>query len=301
MGKFVFGYKPEPKKVQKPQNMMQTIKEVGLMRLRMMKFDFKIFGGWAIAGILILALFLTIWIFKHQTDETLAKSARLVEYNNEMGEFFITWQNKLASQNKNETIKTLYIAYASDIIIKHYQNNQTTRYRQMSKSEIYDFLSLIYDYANSGAFETADEFLPLAYAVVETDFYFNPIGLDGERTVFQFMEQTAQYVYRQHGRPYFQGWYNSINETVWLWFHFHRELSLNFLNVDKEREIRWTALAYNAGLYRNRLIPYYKADSTIERYLYDYPLNKGISTYNRQIYEKYMEYRSGFKAIYNED
>ena len=263
--------------------------------------DVKSYLGWAIAGIIGFSLVIVIYIFNSKIDKILQDTKDMSELNKSREQFYIEWHARVSSQNQNEHTKSLYFNYASEIIRNHYLKNPAKNKRQMRPDEIYSLLDTIYCYTVSGIFPTASYpdglFLPLAFARVETDFYPEVIGEDGERGIFQFMLDTARKVYDENGKPYVDNFWESPNEVVWLWFNYYRQLSTNFIHESKEREIRWTALAYNAGLYRNRLIPYFQRDSTIEAYLREYPLVKGSFSYNRQIYDVFKEYRDGFGIL----
>jgi hypothetical protein len=261
----------------------------------------KPYLGWIVAVAVGIALAVVVILFNVKIEKIMQETRNMVEMNIAREQFYIEWHKRVATQSQNEHTKSLYFNYASEIIRQHYLKNPSQIHRQMRPDEIYSLLDTIYCYASSGVFPTASYpdglFLPLAFIRIETDFYPEVIGEDGERCLFQFMHETARSVYSENGRPFVDNFWESPNESVWLWFNFYRKLSMNFINEDKEREIRWSALAYNTGLYRNRLIPYFQKESTIEDYLREYPLNKGSLSYNWQVFETFIEYKKGFGVL----
>ena len=260
----------------------------------------KSYLTWVIVSCLII-ISLVVVFFNFKIEKIISDTKSMVELNNSREQFYIEWHAQVSSHNQNEHIKSLYFNYASELIRQHYQKRPSQVCRQMRPDEIYNLLDTIYTYSVSGLFPTAGYpdglFLPLAFACVETDFYPDVIGEDGERSIFQFMDLTARAVFADNGKPFVDNFWQSPNESVWLWFNYYRQLSTNFVNEDKEREVRWSALAYNAGLYRNRLVPYFQNGSSIEAYLKEYPLLKGSLVYNRKVYETFLEYKNGFGGI----
>jgi len=244
--------------------------------------------------IIVIILFARIGKIKHE-------SKSLIELTNQRDQFYIEWHSRVAKDNQNEHIKSLYFDYASELIRRHYQKVPSKTQRQMRPDEIYSFLDTIYYYAVSNIFPSAKYpdglFLPLAFACVETDFYPDVVGLDGERSVFQFMTDTARSVYFQNGKPFVANFWMLPQESVWLWFNYYRQLSSNFICDSKEREIQWTALAYNAGLYRNKILHYFSQGYSVEKYLNHYPYKKGNSAYSRKVYEIFKEYKEGFTIL----
>jgi hypothetical protein len=259
--------------------------------------------GWAIAILLALSLTATILInsnnlkiFKEDNrmvmelermriEDTLARIERI---------------NYLAYTN--DTTKVFFINYAKDLINRHYLTHRIPEARRMSPIEKDEFLELIWEYASSGIYPSVGLplglFLPLSYALNESEFIPDAIGGDGERSVFQFMESTAREIYRRNGKTFVPDFWRHPREYVWLWFEYYdRHLAWNFVHEDLERHVRWTALAYNAGLYRNRLLHYFNQGWSIESYLRDFPLVRGIARYNRRIWEVYVEYREGFANV----
>ena len=220
------------------------------------------------------------------------QSEDLVEYNKQMGELFITWQEQLYKQNQLHERRDSFMIYTSDIIIKHYINHKSVVYKQMTSNEIIILLDTIYSCSLSYGI---DPFLPLAFAVVETDLYNDAIGADGERSIYQFMPETAREMYRELNIPFNENYWRDPCESTKLWFAYYKKLSMNFSSENEERTIKWTALSYNAGLYRNSLRYYFNNDYDIEMYLRNFPIRKGINTYYKDIYNKYVEFKSGFE------
>jgi hypothetical protein len=264
---------------------------------------FKLFGGWIVALLLAVALAITIVTLTTRAENSTARFARYIEEERMRIEDTLARYERLNLHNvTNERMKEHFISYGKEIIRRHYLDNRIPESRQMTPFARDEFLEAIWDFASSGLYPNAGIpeglFLPLAFARVESDFIPGAVGLDGERSVFQFMDQTARERYRRSGRSFIPNFCSVPREAVWLWFEYYsRELSVNFETDDFERRVRWTALAYNAGLYRNRLIHYFRQGSTVEAYLRDFPLRRGIATYSRLIWETYYTYRSGFAAI----
>jgi len=296
---FQFGKINPPKSQTKKQTTIETKQTLGEKIMK--RFDFKTSGGWIAAILLFGAIIFLGFMFKSQMDNMAENQRQMVEYNEMMGMFFIDWQEKIAEQNSNEHIKSAYIAYGADIIFRHYQRQRVAEHRRMTPREINDLLETIYYYAKSNAFPQSAYpdglFLPLAYAAIESDFIPVAIGADGERSIFQFMEATAREVYRRNGKPFVPNFWQCPKESTWLWFHYYRQIADNFRHDDKEREIRFSALAYNAGTYRNQLIPYFNRNLSIETYLSHFPLRRGIATYNKMIYDTYRQYRDNFRPL----
>jgi len=269
-------------------------------RVNMKKFNVLIFA-WCLVGLLLLSMVAIILLANHKMNSIVQGSRDLMDLSISREQFYIEWHERVSRQNTNEHTKALYFNYASELIRQHYQRNPSLSKRQMRPDEIYDLLDAIWYYTASDVFPTLSYpdglFLPLAFAVVETDFYPDVIGEDGERSIFQFMDATARDNYSRNGRTFVDNFWLIPQESVWLFFNYYRHLSSNFIHEDKEREIRWTALAYNAGLYRNRLIPRFEQGFSIDAYLREFPLNRGFTGYNRRIYEMFRQYRDGFGLL----
>jgi len=221
------------------------------------------------------------------------QSEDLVNYNKQMGELFITWQEHLFKQNQMNARRDSFIIYASDIIIKHYIANPSRVHRPMTSSEIIILVDAIYNNSQSYGI---DPFLPLAFARVESDFYPDVLGLDGEKSIYQFMMSTAENMSRELHIPWNENFWRDPTASTQLWFAYYKKLSMNFVSESEERTIKWTSLAYNAGLYRNQLRYYFDQNAEIETYLRNFPIRKGISTYYKQIYDTYIQYKSGFEV-----
>ena len=266
-----------------------------------MKDKLTAYLSWITTGLVSAALIIVIIFFSKRIDFIMQEANDMFDLNSSREQFYIEWRERSARQSQNEHVKALYFNYASEIIRQHYLKKPSAALRRMRPDEIYDLLDTIYNYASSNVFPTANFpdglFLPLAFACVETDFYPESEGEDGERSIFQFMDYTARSVYYENGRPFVDCFWQSPQECVWLWFNYHRKLSINFIHEDKEQEIRWTALAYNAGLHRNRLLPSFQKGLSIELYLREYPLLKGSAGYNRRVYEIFTKYKEGFGAL----
>jgi soluble lytic murein transglycosylase-like protein len=249
--------------------------------------------------ILGLSFISSIVFFNKKTTEIQQRSEELVSYNQEMGALFIAFQENIISQNLINQRRDVFMIYAMDIIVKNYIEHKSTRYKEMAHSDIIIFLDEIY--SNSIA-TGINPFLPLAFARVETQFYNDAIGLDGERSVFQFMEATARETYRKLNIPYLEDWWRNPKEVVRLWFAYYHELSNNFIHESEERSVRWTALAYNAGLYRNRMKYNFINGAAIDEFVSSvYIYNKGNRHYNREIWNTYLIYKNGFELRNSEN
>jgi hypothetical protein len=247
----------------------------------------------AILIILILssAILIVYREFTNQISQIHADSQQLVTYNQQMGELFISLQERIISQNLINQRHDVFMIYSMDIIVKHYLEHPSNK-RQMRPDEIITFLDEIWK-----QFEITgiNPFIPLAFATIETDFYYEEIGRDGERSIFQFMEETARETCAELKSPFISNWWKDQKEAVRLFYSFYYKISNNFISDDEETTIRWSALAYNAGLYRNSLKYYFKNGYSIEEYLVDFPIRKGISSYNNNIYRTFVKYRNGFE------
>jgi soluble lytic murein transglycosylase-like protein len=246
-----------------------------------------------IIAILALSFTSSIVFFNKKTTEIQQRSEELVSYNQEMGALFIAFQERIISQNLINQRRDVFMIYAMDIIAKNYISHRSTKYSEMSHNDIIIFLDEIY--SNSVA-TGINPFLPLAFARVETQFYNEALGVDGERSVFQFMEATARETYRKLNLPYLEDWWRDPKETVRLWFAYYHELSNHFVSESEERSVRWTALAYNAGLYRNRMKYNFANGAAIDEFVSSvYIYNKGNKHYNREIWNTYITYKHGFE------
>jgi len=256
---------------------------------------------WAVAGALSIISIATAVIVFIQLDKTKHDLKKLAELNNSREQFYIEWHYQVTRNNQNEHIKSLYFDYASELIRQHYVKVPSRTQRQMRPDEIYSLLDTIYYYATSNQFATASYpdglFLPLAFACVESNFYPEVIGDAGERSIYQFMQDTAQKVYADNGKPFVNNFWQSPQESTWLWFNYYRQLSSNFIHTDKEKEVRWTALAYNVGLYRNGMVYYFNQGTTIDRYLNRHPITRGVATYNQEVYKTFIKYKNGFVIL----
>jgi hypothetical protein len=244
-----------------------------------------------VIAILTGSLIVGYHLFTKQIEEIQAKSEQLVTYNQQMGELFIAFQERIISQNLISQRHDVFMVYAMDIIVKHYLNHPNKNYRQMSAPEIILFLDEIwkqYEVTN------ISPFIALAFAAIETDYYFGAVGKDGERSVFQFMDYTARNTFSELHLPWTGDWWKNPQLSVRLFYAYYHKLSINFTSENEEKTIRWTALAYNAGLYRNGMKYHFDVGDSIDSYLYLYPLKRGISDYNLKVYNKYIEYRDGF-------
>jgi hypothetical protein len=245
----------------------------------------------AIITVLVIGIFSITFYLTSKIEEIKRNSKELVLYNQQMGELFLILQERITSQNLINQSKDIFMVYSMNIITKHYIQNKSPRYSPMSSSDIIIFLDEIY--LNS-IVSGINPFIPLAFACVETDFYNDALGLDGERSVFQIMETTARETYRKLNLPYLDNWWRDPKECVRLWFAYYHELSNNFIHEDNEKTIRWTALAYNIGLYRNKMIYNFSIETNIDHFVNDLYYSKGNRNYNKQIYEVFLDYSSNF-------
>jgi type II secretory pathway pseudopilin PulG len=235
----------------------------------------------------------TIYYFSQKIEVIQQQSENLVAYNQQMGELYIHFQEKILARTLVNERRDIFMIYSMNIIIRHYIEKNSSRYRKMTSNEIITFLDEIYiNSQNTGI----NPFIPLAFACVETDFYNDAVGLDGERSMFQFMNSTVRGVYWKLHLPYLDDWWKDPKECVRVWFAYYHELSNNFIHEDPEQTIRWTALAYNVGLYRNRLLYNFNAGNDIDYYISTIYRSKGNSSYSRKVYEKYLEYSTGFDS-----
>jgi hypothetical protein len=248
------------------------------------------FGGWIVSIILGITIVIIVAFFFQANERIQEKAERLVDYNGQMGELFIAWQEQISSNAELGNKRDIFIIYSSNIIINHYLDHPSTQ-KPMSKKDIIIFVEEIYARANE--FKISP-FIPLAFAAVESNFYPDAVGLDGERSVFQFMDDTVRDTYVELHTPYVKDWWKTPTEAVKVFFAHYYKLSTNFTARDDDENIRWAALAYNAGLYRNALKAYYTSGSSIDAYLKDYPLKRGIRAYNQNILETYHRYRENF-------
>jgi soluble lytic murein transglycosylase-like protein len=208
-----------------------------------------------------------------------------------MNELFVSLQENILFKDSISQRRSDFIIFGGSIIENTYLSNPSKELRQLTADERVELLSEIYKYSNS---YEIDPFLPLAFAYVETRFYPTVVGKDGERSLFQFMDHTARATYVELQESFIPGWFNNQKEAVKLWFAHYRKLSNRFLTRTEEDNIRFTAIAYNAGLYRNALLHYYDNDKTINEYLSDYPLKYGIKEYNMNVYKKWIEFKQKF-------
>jgi hypothetical protein len=215
----------------------------------------------------------------------------LLSYNKQMGELFLALQDNILSTTKATQQRELFIIYSADYILKHY-NEYKSNLPPMTPTTITTFLSEIY---SKSLIYNIDPFLPLAFAQVETHFYNDAIGQDGERSVFQFMDMTARETYRKINKPFLPNWYQDPQESVTLWFAYYHELNNNFIHESEERSVRWTALAYNAGLYRNGLRRAFNTDQGIDQFVNQVYISKGNKHYNREVWNTYLKLKQGFE------
>jgi len=261
--------------------------------------------GWILAAMLLVMLVFVFVFVRGQNQAFLANMDRLEYREKQMESFFMEQRKENARIAKSDIDKENYIAYFSNVITEFYSPRTNTRNNELSMAERRRLLSLIYDYAKGSGFPYADEFLPLAYLRVESEFYQYVTkngrkeyitGTSGERGMFQFMPATARELYRKNGRDFDPEWWKSFEEQVWLWFTFNNELAFVFKDAEDDMRVRWTAYAYNRGTYRNELVTYYWNDRTIEHHLRDWPFKaSGDPRYNTNILYFYNQYRDGFR------
>jgi len=261
--------------------------------------------GWIVAGLLLVTVVLGLVFVKNQNATFRANMDRLEYREGQMEQFFMEQRKENARIAKSDIDRENYIAYFSNVITEFYASRTSGRNNELTMAERRLLLGTIYDYAKGTGFPFADEFLPLAYLRVESEFYqYNSVGgrreyltgTSGERSMFQFMPATAREIYRRHGRDFDPEWYKSFEECVWLWFNFNHELSFIFKDADEDDRIRWAAYSYNRGHYRNELVTYYLNGLTIERHLRDWPFrSQGDPNYNYHILRFYRQYRDGFR------
>lgn len=263
-----------------------------------MKFDFKSWGGYLIAaGFLCVIVASFIFIYQQGTKiEILNERIEIVDENmTKREEFLLYLERRISSQSVEEETKVIYILYARNIIDNHYRVFGVPQHEQMTDAQIADFLEQIFLYAKTLPIPIEEGlFLPLAYASVETHFCPGRVGGDGERSLFQFMDDTAKQTYERNGKSYNPNFWNRAEEYVWLWFAHYGDIVRYFDSPNTERKIRFTAIAYNAGLYRNELRLAFNENWTIEQYLNKHPLKKGIASYNEDIYTRFIQYKEDF-------
>lgn len=273
---------------------------------------FKLSINTIIIGVLIILLIIglvfSITFMNKQINvgkDLMTESNYIVQQYEEFISAQIAESNRLDSSERE---RESYILYFDRLIINFYADNPSNRLNEMNAEQRRLLLGSIYDYAKSPSanYGFIDEYLPLAFIFVETQFYPYRTrngnkelirGGDGERSMFQFMEGTAKDVYRRMGKEWNSEWYTSIEDSVWVWFNGYKEIFVRpFEDASSDEfRIRWSAYHYNRGGYRNQLIPYYKAGRTIEQHLIDYPINKGNKEYNNQIYFYYLQFKNGFE------
>jgi len=291
----------------KKDNVIKCAKEK-VMNLR--NFEFKVFGGWIFAVILVLALSFTILHFVNRID--------LIEQRaqNERMDNRIRLQDDLARIERvanivisKESLKERYMSYAKEIIRNYYIINRIAETRQIPALEKDEMLDLIFEMAHSGVYPHLSIpeglFIPLAYLTVESNFipfksngggYIE--GGDGERSMFQFMIATAKEVYRRNGRTYVEQFWRFPREYVWLFFEYYdRQVTPNFIDPDYERQVRWSAVGYNRGFYRNLVVPHFNQGLTLQQHFNISPLRKGNERYHDDIWKYYSQYRSGFANV----
>jgi len=271
---------------------------------------FKTYGGWALMALLAIVIVFIVLAFSARLEEKDEQhKMMLVSERMRIEDTLAKYERTLQTTFESERIKNLFVDYGLEIMRQHYLQNRIPEHRQMRPIEKVVFLEEIYERAASGIYPNAGIpeglFLPLAYASVETSFVkFNSdgrtptTGLDGERSIFQFMESTAREVYRRNGRSFISTFWNEPKEYVWLWFEYYSRVeSVRFETDDFERHVRWTALAYNAGGGRTGMKHFFDRGASVQEYLRAYPLRVGISDYHQKIWTAYNQYRTGFGAI----
>jgi len=268
--------------------------------------EFLPFIGWAVAGAAIIVI-VVLMVFMRNNNAMIERSIDRLEYREkQMESFFLEQRKENARIAKSDIDRENYIAYFSNVITEFYSVRPANRSVEMTMAERRRLLGLIYDYAKGPGFPYSDEFLPIAYLRVESEFYpymmrngrkVDIRGTSDERSMFQFMPATARELYRKHGRDFDHEWWKSFDECVWLWFVFNNELAHLFTEAPLDLQVRWTAYAYNRGTYRNELVTYYQNDRTIEQHLRDWPFRaQGDPDYNKNILHFYNIYRDGFRA-----
>lgn len=240
--------------------------------------------------ILLAVICCGVLFFNYKTEQILVNSRQITEYNEQMGELFVALQEHLFSQNTLNHKKDVFMVYSMGIIVNYYTQTSSA-YDQMSKEDIIIFLEEIY--MNSIVYGI-DPFLPLAFARVETGFYYTAVGLDGERSVFQFMDETARETYAGLNSPYLPEWWKDPKEAVRLWFSYYHKLSNHFINENEEKQVRWSALAYNVGLYRNQLRLNFNSGADIDMFVSTIYKFKGNPDYNKNVWLFYNEYKQKF-------
>jgi hypothetical protein len=245
-----------------------------------------------IISFLLLVIVGVVFYLTNKIEKVKQDSEDLVLYNQQMGELFISFQEKILSQSLINQSRDLFMIYSMNIITKHYIQYKSSAYKEMTSNEIITFLDEIY---KNSTIANINPFIPLAFACVETDFRNDAVGLDGERSVFQFMETTARETYRKLNLPYLDNWWKDPKEIVRVWFAYYQELSNNFISPDPEQTIRWTALAYNVGLYRNRMKYHFSIGTHIDVFVNTLYYHKGNRDYNKEVYNTFMEYNKGFE------
>jgi len=312
MAKFNFGEIPIKKKLNKPlkfkitKEISQNAKEK-LMSFR--NFDFKVFGGWILFLLAAIAITITVFYFINKIDqiEQRAQSERM--------ENSIRLKDDLARIERvanivisKDSLKERYMSYAKDIIRVYYINNRIPEHRQIPALEKDELLDLIFEMAHSGIYPhlkiPEGLFIPLSYLTVESNFvpfktnkeYIE--GEDGERSMFQFMIGTAREVYRRNGRTYVEQFWRYPKEYVWLFFEYYdRMVTPNFIHEDYERQVRWSAVGYNRGFYRNLVLPHFNQGFTLQQHFNISPLKKGSENYHNHIWRYYSQYREGFSNV----
>lgn len=196
--------------------------------------------------------------------------------------------------------KKTFISTFNSLISEHYHLNKNSL-NELSYEDRSELLRIIYEYAKLPN-SLVDEFTPLAFIMVETQFYpFRNGGKEyvvgwaaGEKSLFQFTEQTAKSVYSKMGKPWNPEWYKSLEESVWVWFYgYHFNFAPHFKNCeDYEELLSWTAYAYNAGPYKNNLKWYFETGKTLNAHFDNtkYTLGDPLK-YTNLILENYTKFK----------
>lgn len=287
---------------------MKTIssgaKSTGRFSLKNFKIK-PVFIGYIIAVIMAVVVFFTIKISFEKMEDMAQQNADTIELYMSRQDLYTEWQFRLSQQNANEQIKGLYIDYVHRIITEQYIQDRVPVSRRLTIPQTLEFAETIWFLANSGHYPTATYpdalFLPLAFAFVETRFINDLVGADGERSMLQFMESTAKAMYdRSATKTYNRNFWQIPREYIWLWFEYYNYEASNYVCDDPERQIRWSALAYNAGGGRRGMKNYFDSGRTIEEYLRAVPYSRPDADrrYNEKVYNKFAEYKLAF-GVFN--
>jgi len=304
--KFEFGKIPQ--KITK-KGLPITSSNLKEKKMNLRNFNFKVFGGWILTGVLTVGIVIMCLVFVNRINliEQRAQDERM-ENRIRLLDDLARIERVANIVISKESLKERYLSYAKEIIRDYYINNRISEPRQIQALEKDEMLDEIFEMAHSGIYPhlriPEGLFLPLAYLTVEANFIpYNPNGSyitggDGEKGMFQFMIATARDVYRRNGRTYVEEWWRYPKEYVWLFFEYYdRMVTPNFICDDLERQVRWSAVGYNRGFYRNLVIPHFQAGYSLSQHFGISPIRRGSENYNVLIWNYYCQYRNGFANV----